>query len=465
MEVRKLTNRREFLRLAALGAAGTAVLAACGPAATPTAAPTQAPAANTPAAAAATPAAAKSSSGATAATVKFWWHHGGDIGKAVEAANADFQAKNPDIKIDGLQVSDVGTKANTALAGGQGPDTWDCSPLADANRGALRELDSYMAISSVKIDDYPQAPELVWKGKTYAIPAIESGMENALLWNKRLFKEAGLDPEKPPQTWEQLTEYSAKLTQTDSAGNITQLGFNDRDSSGGMFPNWLTAEAITFYDQGSQKITFTQPEDIDLVERLVAFEKNLGPAKVGAFSKTYPTWGSVTPGGAFSSEKEVMMFDGSWAPGGLKLLAPNLDIGYTWVPTKSGTLKTQQMGAHQFGINAASKVQDQTWKLVEYIATVGNQLIYDKSGSFAYSKPFAAKVDTSLWPGLQWYFDSIVQATFIKPRDYCPIGDAWTDWWAVVDDLVFGRQTSAKDALAAAEKDSQTHLDKFLQGS
>jgi len=397
----------------------------------------------------------------------FWWHHGGDIGKAVEAANAAFEKKYPDIKIKGLQVSDLGTKVATALAGGAGPDVWDADmvTMAHAARGALRPLDEFLKGSAIKVDDYPQKPALVWKGKVYAIPAIESGMENALVWNKKLFRDAGLDPEQPPKTWAQLEKVAMKLTKLDAAGNIQQLGFNTRDSSGMMFPNWLTANGITFYDQASQKIKFTQPEAIELVEWMVNFEKKLDPAKVGAFHKTYPTWGSVTPGGAFATGREAMMIDGSWAPGGLAKLAPDGDFGYTWVPTKDGTLKTQQMGAHQLAINAQSKSPEAAWKLIEFFATEGNEMIYEWSGSFAYSKPFAAKVDTSKWKGLQWYFDSVAQASFIMPRGYCPLGfDAWNKWWAAVDDLVYGRATSVKDALARAEKETQELLDRMLAG-
>jgi len=457
----KKHSRRAFLRMTALTGAGM-VGAAYGATPTPTSVP---PAGATLAQAAPTatpPRIAKS------ITLKFWWLHGGAIGKAVEAAYKVFQEKNPGITIEPLQApaAELQTKVSAALAAGTGPDVWNSErfTLQYASRGALRSLDEFLAGSKINVDDYPQKLAMVWKGKTYAIPAIESGMENALVWNKRLFKEAGLDPEKPPKTLAELTDVAKKLTKSDSAGNITQLGFNTRDSSGGMFPNWLTSQGIVMFDQNTQKIMFTQPEAIEFVEWLVAYEKALNPAKVGAFHKTYPTWGSVTPGGAFCTGKEAMIIDGSWCPGGLAKLAPSGDFGYTWVPTKSGTLKAQQMGVHQLSMNAQTKAADAAWKLIEFFAAEGNDLIYKASGSFAYSKPFASKVDTSPWKGLQWYFDSLAQASFIKPRGYCPVvADAQRNWWAAVDDLVWGRQASAKEALAKAERETQKLLDDMLK--
>jgi len=46
-----------------------------------------------------------------------------------------------------------------------------------------------------------------------------------LTWNKDHFKEAGLDPEKPPKTWPEFREYAKKLTKRDAQGNITRVGY------------------------------------------------------------------------------------------------------------------------------------------------------------------------------------------------------------------------------------------------
>ena len=52
---------------------------------------------------------------------------------------------------------------------------------------------------------------------TYGIPWQRSTI--ILYWNKEAFKEAGLDPETPPKTWDELEEYAAKLVKKDDAGN------------------------------------------------------------------------------------------------------------------------------------------------------------------------------------------------------------------------------------------------------
>ncbi|HEY7203500.1 MAG TPA: ABC transporter substrate-binding protein, partial [Methylomirabilota bacterium] len=71
-------------------------------------------------------------------------------------------------------------------------------------------------------------------GKTWGIPFQRSTI--VLYWNKEAFKEAGLDPSKPPATWAEQVEYARKLTRRDGSGNVTQWGL-EVPSSG--FPYWL----------------------------------------------------------------------------------------------------------------------------------------------------------------------------------------------------------------------------------
>ncbi len=55
-----------------------------------------------------------------------------------------------------------------------------------------------------------------YKGKIYCLPDDNNPM--VLMYNKELFREAGLDPAKPPATWEQFLDYGKKLTRGDRYG-------------------------------------------------------------------------------------------------------------------------------------------------------------------------------------------------------------------------------------------------------
>jgi sn-glycerol 3-phosphate transport system substrate-binding protein len=58
--------------------------------------------------------------------------------------------------------------------------------------------------------------------RLYSMPFNLSGL--VLYYDKNDFREVGLDPEKPPQTLEEVKEYSEKLLLKDSSGNITRSG-------------------------------------------------------------------------------------------------------------------------------------------------------------------------------------------------------------------------------------------------
>ncbi len=49
-----------------------------------------------------------------------------------------------------------------------------------------------------------------------------------LFWNKDLFREAGLDPEKAPAAWEDLRQASIRLTKKNASG-CDRIGFHTEE--------------------------------------------------------------------------------------------------------------------------------------------------------------------------------------------------------------------------------------------
>ncbi|MEJ5311054.1 MAG: extracellular solute-binding protein [Anaerolineae bacterium] len=84
-------------------------------------------------------------------------------------------------------------------------------------------------------------------GKVYGLPHTAAGM--GLMYNRRLFAEAGLDPDKPPQTWGEVREYArrihARLEGVD--------GFNIRNE--GALGGWMSvALMVTFGGETVQSV-------------------------------------------------------------------------------------------------------------------------------------------------------------------------------------------------------------------
>lgn len=78
-------------------------------------------------------------------------------------------------------------------------------------------------------------------GENYYIPW--NATTTVLLYNKELFKEAGLDPNKPPQTWKEYLEYAEKINnlpnRQDGSKVYGNVFWNEMLSQGGWYWSML----------------------------------------------------------------------------------------------------------------------------------------------------------------------------------------------------------------------------------
>ncbi len=132
---------------------------------------------------------------------------------------AAYQKLHPNVKIqlEGLPYNDMRDKVLIAVSAGKGPDIVyvDCIWLGEyANNKIIIPVTKYMnATPELKNDLYPPfLAGATWKGEIYG-PWSHTDVRT-LIWNKDMFKAAGLDPEKPPKTWAELRDYAKRLTNT-----------------------------------------------------------------------------------------------------------------------------------------------------------------------------------------------------------------------------------------------------------
>ncbi len=146
--------------------------------------------------------------------------------KIIDDAAQDFVKAHPniEIKVDSLPFDELWQKIYAAIPAGTGPDmlkqkVGDYFKMRDQN--ILVEYDDMIFPDSWLKEHYPTFD---WAGYgRYIIPT--GGMGAMMIYNKKMFQDAGLDPEKPPATWDDFFTAAQKLTKTDSSGAITQAGF------------------------------------------------------------------------------------------------------------------------------------------------------------------------------------------------------------------------------------------------
>ena len=164
----------------------------------------------------------------------------------------DFEAANPDITIEWVTApyGEIVNQVVNMAGGGNKVDVIfgeiDWVPgLVDAGLAApVRDI-----LPQAFIDDfYPDVlKSFEVEGKPYGIPLYVSPY--VLYYNKNLFTQAGLDPNKPPKTYDEMLSYAQKLSQLKDANGNKVFAFGQTTASVPVSGASLTAMVFNFGGQ------------------------------------------------------------------------------------------------------------------------------------------------------------------------------------------------------------------------
>ncbi|MDG4803754.1 extracellular solute-binding protein [Micromonospora sp. WMMD980] len=156
---------------------------------------------------------------------------------------AAFEKANPNIKIDPREGKMDPATFSAKLAGGQLENAFYVYFTDPAGLIARRQA----ADITPYLKDFPDIeqikPNLLkvfgdGQGRTFGLP--EGNYTMGLVYNRVLFERAGLDPNKPPATWDELREYAKKIAAL--GGGINGYGDYSKNNTGGWH---FTAEMYT----------------------------------------------------------------------------------------------------------------------------------------------------------------------------------------------------------------------------
>jgi multiple sugar transport system substrate-binding protein len=127
---------------------------------------------------------------------------------------AAFRAAYPGIQLEeqGITYNELLDKFRTALLGNAAPMAIRLQILGGTEFAAKGYLEPLKPedVGYATADFWPGAMKAVtWDGTVYGIPTNNETM--ALIWNAEIFEKAGLDPEKPPATWDDVVAYSKQI--------------------------------------------------------------------------------------------------------------------------------------------------------------------------------------------------------------------------------------------------------------
>ncbi|SHE39142.1 multiple sugar transport system substrate-binding protein [Atopostipes suicloacalis DSM 15692] len=225
--------------------------------------------------------------------LEFWsFWGGGSRRETIESIIEDFNDSQDEIEVTHVYQpwGDIWTKALAAVASGNDiPDiiVQDINTVrqrADANQAT--NLQEYLDQEDENLEGlfYPQLWDtVVHEDEAYGLPFNTD--THVLFYNKDLFEEAGLDPDTPPKTWDELEEMARQLD-VQEGDSFEQFGF---------YPLWnlgldvwtINADEGTswFDDNGDVKIN--TPEKVSALEWVLDWQDYYGQDTINSYEAEF----------------------------------------------------------------------------------------------------------------------------------------------------------------------------------
>ena len=242
------------------------------------------------------------------------------------------------------------TRSNPDIIAIDNPDH-----AAFASRGAFLDLNPYIEASDqIVLDRYFDGPRssFTWDGGTYGIPRASNTI--ALYFNKDMFRAAGLDPDSPPATWDEL--YEAAVALTDPDNDVYGIAFSANASEEGTFQflPWVQMAGGSFDNINADGAA----EALDLWKRF--FDEGL----TSPDTLTRGQWDST---GTFNGGNAAMAISGPWELGRMAADA-QFDWGVTLLPVpEEGAPRASALGDFNLAIFANTEQPDAAFRFLEYV--------------------------------------------------------------------------------------------------
>jgi multiple sugar transport system substrate-binding protein len=305
--------------------------------------------------------------GSAPATITFW---GRAANQEINQRLVDAYNKTHDTKVEFTAFPDdqFVTRVGTAASSGDGPDLLavdsvympqfiDQGLLADVTDRA-RALEFYDQLSKGQMD-VSTADDRV-----YAVPRDVDA--STLFWNKKLFRQAGLDPEQPPRSFAEIEEYARKITAL--GGSKRGFYFAGRCSGCNAYtllPLVWASGGEVLDDQGAP--SFESPA---VKEALSLYNRLWESGSVPKSARTDGGENWLTP---FTAGNIGMQPLGAFAIRAIREQNPDLDFGVARLPGATGG-EAAFNGGDVIGIAAQSENADAAWEFIEWTLSEETQV-------------------------------------------------------------------------------------------
>jgi ABC-type glycerol-3-phosphate transport system substrate-binding protein len=299
------------------------------------------------------------------ATLTIWQTYNDEEYPVFKEIVESFKSSHEGITIDVVRLPFAGAepKIQTALTTRTEPDIArvDVSFLAKlASKNALLDLGPYVS-SEFRDEILPVAlSSCYYNGSLWGLPDQTNGL--CLFYNKELFRGAGLDPDRPPATWDELISYGKKLTNKDEGVFGIGLG----NSLWWTLPFFYTYGAEFLSEDGTHCV-LNSPKGV------AAFQ-----LKVDLYQKYGIEGGAWRAGGivhdlGFQNGRYAMILNGPWAVESLK--RTGIDFGVGLVPEGPAGSSTN-VGGNDLVVFRSCKQPELAAEFLKFVASEETQRMW-----------------------------------------------------------------------------------------
>ena len=335
-------------------------------------------------------------------TIRFYNYNlaSAGIGKeATEEMLATFAAANPTITVEPVPVpaAEVMARIQADVIAGQGPDV---AQVIFADFGyvvenfGIRPLEEIVpadALAAHLAGMVPNGVELGrLDGKTYALAYVFS--TPVLFYNADLFRAAGLDPDAPPRTWDEVTAAAVAIHQaTGNPGLLT--GIFGPSAYDWLFQGFIRSNGGRVMSEDRRTMTFAAPEAVEALTTLRAI------AATGALPNI-PVSGAIE---AMSAGKAGMYLQTSAVQGALLRGARgNFDLRAAPMPTFGDKPATPTNSGSALMIMARDPAKQRAaWKLMEHLTSDYAYTVITSKIGYVPLRPNAIESEDFLAPWLR----------------------------------------------------------------
>ncbi|MEM8586875.1 MAG: extracellular solute-binding protein [Pseudomonadota bacterium] len=392
--------------------------------------------------------------------IEYWQYFFQGRVDAIDALIEQFEAENPGIVVNHTHFpyADYRTRIAAAVPAGEGPDViqmfygWVPGYL---EAGLLQPLpEEYFPLQELEDEYFDIVQAMVYDGQLYAVPTAVRSL--ALFWNKRMFEEAGLDPETPPATLQEMVDYAVALTERDGGGNLTAVGLT-MAMTGQDHHWWREVLVRQFggqpYSDDGRTVTYNDEAGAAALQYYIDMIQDHGVSDIGFMDE---------PQAAFRAGRGGMHIDGSFRLGALRDTR-GLDWGVGELPANADGDRYNFSSYWVNGITTTPQGEefDAAARFLQFITTPDSmQLWLETVGELPAREAAALTDENTAHPEFGPFVRGLEYANATQFVNESAQRQLMVD----MVDRVLLQGMSVEDSLAVAAEQEQALLDEFYGG-